>query len=421
MKGQITDERYYWLWLQELIGIGSDKVLDIFKNFSSPKEFYEAEISKIIAADILTDNEILKINKTFNKKFLDILKYCDQNNIRMVTYLSDEYPECLRVTEAPPLLLFVRGESLMNIFPAFGVVGTRKATELGEKSAFSVAAKLSLAGFTIVSGGALGVDKMAHIGAIAAGGKTVVVLGCGIDSNYLKSNKAMRDAAEIKGALVSEFLPKSTAKRYNFPIRNRIISALSSGVAVIEAGEKSGALITANYAAEQGKEVFTVPGSIEKEEYKGNNRLIKDGAIPITDIEDILNVYEGRFGDIINRNIKLTKGITAVLYAELEKRKNKIGYKAVKSSKYKNNKTENNNLSEKMPLKIKTFSANNLKCSDNGKRIMECFCEEIMSADVLSAKSKVLGAEFLTAVTELELKGYIKAVPVGRYKILTDK
>ena len=411
MKAQFSDERFYFVWLSQFLGVGSDKVSVVFEYFKSPKAVYEASDRELLSSGIFSKSEIENKEKIVNKTILEVLKYSDQNNIRIVGYADEEYPECLRRIENPPALLFVRGVDLREIFPTLAIVGSRKPTEQGKKAAFSVAAKLSLSGFTVVSGGALGIDKMAHLGAFAAGGKTVLVLGCGIDSDYLKSNEYIRKAAEQNGAVISEFLPKASATRYSFPIRNRIISALSSGVIVVEAARESGALITATYAMEQGRDVFAVPGDISLEEYEGNNQLIKDGATVITSIEDILSVYEGRFGDILKGSQKLTKGMTSLLYSELEKEKDSARKKKITIKKEPDTiKNENIFVSPKAVI-------NGLSCSVNAKKILLAFDEEVLVSDIISVKSKVDGADFIAAITELELKGYIKAVPVGRYKI----
>lgn len=411
------DSSFYYLWLQEILGVGSNKLRDVLEYFGSAERAYSASYAAFCGSDIFGEGELERKNKTDDKKLLDILRYSGENNIRIITPESNEYPNAFRFIEAPPAVLFARGHRLENDMPHFGVVGTRKPTELGKKAAFSLSARLSLSGFVIVSGGALGIDKMAHLGAMASGGKTVAFLGGGIDCSYLKTNKALRDSIEKSGTLVSEFSPKAPAARYNFPIRNRLISAMSSGVAVIEAGCKSGALITASYAMEQGKEVFAVPGSIGSNEYDGNNQLLRDGAIPLISVDDILTVYSGRFSDKINLNNRLTKEITAVLYSELEEGKKPKAAKSQNSVSKRVKKTDE----KATVIDEKAFSkpeVEEINCSANAKRIIKAFETETEMSDILSARSGINGAEFIAAVTELELKGYIKAVPVGRYRII---
>lgn len=411
------DSSFYYLWLQEILGVGSDKLRDVLEYFGSAEKAYSASYAAFSSSDIFGEGELERKNKTDDKKLLDILSYSGENNIRIITPESYEYPKAFRFIEAPPAVLFARGQKLENDLPHFGVVGTRKPTEFGEKAAFSLSARLSLSGFVIVSGGALGIDKMAHLGALATGGKTVAFLGGGIDCSYLKTNKALRDSIEKSGTLISEFSPKAPAVRYNFPIRNRLISAMSSGVAVIEAGCKSGALITASYAMEQGKEVFAVPGSIGSSEYDGNNQLLRDGAIPLISVDDVLAVYSGRFSDKINLDNRLTKEVTAVLYRELENRKNP---KSTKGPNSASKQVKSTDIKVKV-TREKAFvkpDAESFSCSSNAKKIIKAFEEETEMSDILSARSGVNGAEFIAAVTELELKGHIKAVPVGRYRII---
>lgn len=406
---------FYYLWLQRVIGVGSNKLRDVIEYFGSAKEVFLAGDIALLESDIFSKSEIAESVRISEEEILDVIDYCNKNSIRIITPEDEEYPQSLNYIEAPPTVLFVKGNRLDMSVPHFGIVGSRKASEFGQKAAFSLGARLSLSGFTIVSGGALGIDKMAHLGAIAAQKSTVLVLGSGIDSDYLKSNAKLREKALEKGTLVSEFWPKTDATKFNFPIRNRLISALSSGVAVIEAGCKSGALITASYAMEQGKEIFAVPGSINDKNYEGNNRLIRDGAIPLLTVEDILAVYSGRFEDKITYNNLLTSSVKSVLYKYLEKEKNTTTGNTAKKKKadtceVTDREADNTQAAPVMPKEI--------KASESGLKIYNAFKEETEMSDVLSLRSGVTGAPFIAAVTELELKGYIKAVPVGRYKRL---
>lgn len=407
--------KFYYLWLQRVIGVGSNKLRDVIEYFGSAKEVFLAGDIALLESDIFSKSEIALSVRISEEEILEVIDYCNKNSIRIITPEDDEYPHSLNYIEAPPAVIFAKGRRLDMSVPHFGIVGSRKASEFGQKAAFSLAARLSLSGFTIVSGGALGIDKMAHLGAIAAEKSTVLVLGSGIDSNYLKSNAKLREKALEKGTLISEFWPKAPATKFNFPIRNRLISALSSGVAVIEAGCKSGALITASYAMEQGKEIFAVPGSINDKNYEGNNRLIRDGAIPLLAANDILAVYSGRFEDKITYNNTLTASIKRVLYEHLEKVK--------KLPPCKTNKKKTTDTCEKAdrvfePDEGLSVKPREIKASESALKIYNAFKEETEMSDVLSLRSGVTGAPFIAAVTELELKGYIKAVPVGRYRRL---
>lgn len=206
---------------------------------------------------------------------------------------GSEYPESLRNIAQPPKQIFIRGEILPQDKNAIGIVGTRKCTPYGKKAAYDLAFRLAKLGITIVSGLAFGVDAEAHKGALDAGGRTIAVLGTGVDdkSIYPHTHKSLAEQIMKNGAVISEFEPGTVGYPGNFPQRNRIISALSLGVIVVEAAEKSGSLITANYALEQGKEVFAVPGPIYSQVSAGANKLIQQGAKLITKAEDVLEEF----------------------------------------------------------------------------------------------------------------------------------
>jgi len=199
------------------------------------------------------------------------------------------YPQALREIPSPPPLLFVRGELPMQDNPYVALVGTRKCTPYGRQVAHMLGHDLAARGVVVVSGMALGIDGEAHQGALDASGRTVAVLGCGIDITYPPQHEDLATSIAASGAIVSEFALGTEPSKYSFPQRNRIISGLSLGVVVIDAPPKSGALITAGLAADQGRTVFAVPGDITRPESRGSNLLIRDGAVLIQSAEDILD------------------------------------------------------------------------------------------------------------------------------------
>jgi len=221
--------------------------------------------------------------------------------MRAKTMLFDnkDYPPLLKEILYPPPILFYKGEKLTNFKQAISVVGSRRATNYGKKVTYQLANQLSSLGITIVSGFARGIDTAAHIGAKDEIGKTIAIFGNGLDICYPKENKDLYNELINKGSIVSEFPFGTPPERLNFPRRNRLISGISYGVVIVEAGERSGALITANFALNQGREVFAVPGEIFNENSIGVNRLIQDGAKLVTSVDDILE----EFGLIV-KNIK---------------------------------------------------------------------------------------------------------------------
>lgn len=286
--------------LQSVFGAGSKRsfqiVSELFEKnlLGEPVElicqkinYSEVMYKKIISADYDNAEKIIKT--------------CNQNGIKIVSYFDAEYPELLKNIDSPPIALFVKGVLPdFDLLPSVTVVGPREPSEFGKKAAFSLGFRFARAGMIVVSGGALGCDTAVHKGALAAEGTTVAVLGCGIESNYLSENKPLRDKIVQSGCLVSEYPPPVNATKYSFPVRNRILSGLTLGTVVVEAGEKSGALNTAGHATEQGRDVFVIPGNPTQKEYKGSNKLLRDGAKPLLDAMDVFGEYILKYPDLLN-------------------------------------------------------------------------------------------------------------------------
>lgn len=214
-----------------------------------------------------------------------------EKGIQVITFREKGYPESLRHIHAPPALLYVRGKVSFQEEKRIAIVGSRKCTPYGRKIVQEISRYLAQQGVTVVSGMALGIDTLAHWSCLKAGGSTTAVLGCGLDVPYPRENQGLAKEISEKGMLISEFPPGTSPLPRNFPMRNRIISGLSLGVVVVEAAEKSGALITADCALEQGREVFAVPGNIDSPYSRGCNRLIKEGAVMLESPVDILQEF----------------------------------------------------------------------------------------------------------------------------------
>lgn len=252
----------------------------------SKEELLEITGAKEIHIDKLIDN---RNKEYFNKLVSDINKYASQ----VFTIYDDDYPEGLRYIEDAPPVLFARGLKLNLQGVKIGVVGSRKATAYGKYATEKFVEELARMGVTIVSGMAQGIDALSHRVAMDNSTYTIGVLGTGIDSKFPSSNNSLYERIYENGTVLSEFPIGAAAMPYNFPKRNRIISGLSQGVIVVEAKDKSGSLITARLAAEQGKEVFAVPGNINSIYSVGTNKLIRDGAIPLIEIDDVIdNIFE---------------------------------------------------------------------------------------------------------------------------------
>ncbi len=256
--------------------------------FGSAEAAWRASIQELKAAklDRRTLENLLQARREF-----DVAAEWDRvlaAGVRVITLADDDYPANLRQTDAPPPLLYVRGTLHPNDLWAVGIVGTRRASVYGREVARTLATDLAQAGVTVVSGLALGIDTVAHRAALDAGGRTLAVLGSGVDQIYPPDNRGLAHAIMEQGALISEYPLNVRPEAGNFPPRNRIISGLSKGVVIVEAGQRSGALITARFAAEQGRDVFAVPGSILHPGSAGCNALIQQGATPLLSSQDIL-------------------------------------------------------------------------------------------------------------------------------------
>ena len=284
----MTDIKY-WIWFSSLVKINTRKRYDLLEYYKDPAFIWNSSEEELRKLPIIDNADVgYIINKQLRNdthKHYDVLVAADVNIITMHDGL---YPEELKNIYDPPTVLYVRG-SLMRGEARVAVVGSRRATPYGLETAEKLSAGLSGNGVTIISGMARGIDSKAHNGALAVDGRTIAILGCGLDVVYPSENKELMKRICKNGAVVSEYLPGTPPIAFNFPVRNRIISGMSLGVVVIEANDKSGSLITANYALEQGKEVFAVPGNIDSENSTGTNKLIRDGAKIVLELGDILD------------------------------------------------------------------------------------------------------------------------------------
>ncbi|NQZ06504.1 MAG: DNA-protecting protein DprA [Algicola sp.] len=236
----------------------------------------------------LKEPQIKAITQPNQSQIERMEQWASEANQHIICYDDPRYPDALKHIASPPMLLFVRGDFDVLNTPGLAIVGSRNLTITGQDNAFNFAKKLAEMGITVTSGLAIGVDGFSHRGALEGRGKTIAVLGTGLNQIYPKRHRALAQQVSENGALVSEFLPDQTARPENFPRRNRIISGLSQGTLVIEAAIKSGSLITAKYAMEQDREVFAIPGSIHSPMSKGCHWLIKQGAKLVEDINDIV-------------------------------------------------------------------------------------------------------------------------------------
>ena len=278
----------YWIWLTRL-NVSNATLHQLLNTYEEPKNIFRLSEQELKKCNIPNEEigEILNIEK--RKKLDKYEKYLTKNNIELISIKNKNYPKKLRNIYDAPISLFLKGDKNILNKKSIAIVGVRNCTPYGIKVAKEFAYRLAKNNINVVSGLALGIDTCVHMGAIAAKGYTTAVLGSGLDNIYPKENfELYNKILESNGCVISEYVIGTKPLGCNFPKRNRIISGLVDAVIVVEAREKSGALITADLALEQGKDVYAVPGNIYSYLSKGTNNLIKQGAIPITEIEDIL-------------------------------------------------------------------------------------------------------------------------------------
>lgn len=376
-------DKLYWIWLSAALGAGANAA-GLLSFFGDAETVYRSGKDWRLSG-ALTRKQEERLNAVSPSKAESIIAACEKNGWQCVTYEDEDYPPLLRQIGNPPLVLYVQGSisGIANRF-CFGIVGTREPATGSIKIARAISSDLSAGGAVIVSGGALGIDSAAHEGALDVGGTTVAVLGCGLGTRYLTANEELRHRITANGALVSEFPPFTPASRTSFPIRNRIISGMSRGILVVEAGEKSGSIITAEFAGEQGRDVFAVPGNAYNAAYVGANRLLRDGASMVLSADDIFEFYMPFYSDMLMKPEKKPE----ITVSE------NGGKKAVKVRKKPDS-----------------------SLSEDEKAVYAAFESEPMYPSFIAAKSGLSINRVMSALSSLEIEDYITALGGGRYEL----
>lgn len=259
----------YWIWLSK---INRNDKIELLEKYKTPENIWQESKKKLNI-------------EHFQKHY----EYMQKNNIKMITFQDEKYPLRLKKISNPPVVLYIKGDITILQSRALAMIGCRLCTEYGKTVAKHISYDLAKNNVTVISGLARGIDAYSHMGAIAGKGKTIAVVGNGLDIVYPYENKVLAEKIiETGGAIISEYIVGTRPEKKNFPERNRIISGLSEGIIVVEAREHSGTFITVDYALEQGKEVYAVPGNITSSNSEGTNELIKEGAKLITNVQDIL-------------------------------------------------------------------------------------------------------------------------------------
>ncbi|MCM1545308.1 MAG: DNA-processing protein DprA [Ruminococcus sp.] len=412
----------YWLWLQKSVGFHAN-IRELVRYFGSAEHIYNANENELRTSGLfgydsfeINPRKILDMQKKSLSYAESMLRQCDERRINIVTPEDESYPNALKRIMDFPAVLYVRGDmSCINQNLVLGVIGTRHPSAYGEQACEKIVRGLAKESTVIVSGGALGIDSISHRCTIESDGKTILVMGCGHDTDYLRENDELRMLVEQNGAVITEYPPLTKASLFSFPKRNRIISGLSKGIVVIEAGEKSGTLNTAKHAENQGRDIFAVPGDIESEAYSGSNKLISDGAKAVFSASDILETYnyESTAINEIHKKQPLTpfELVNEFAYGKPNLKKNS---KTKPSESLKREDSRENSKEE--AKKISNFDTESV--SNNAKLVYNLLLGGLKSLDEITRMSGLPVRKVLTALTELEIAGAAQQQSGNQYVLV---
>ena len=286
------EEKQYWIWLTTICKIGNKKIKKLLIQYKTPKRIYDATFSELMQVDGIDTKIANIIINSRKKEIIDQVEYIENNNIEIIPINSRYYPLLLRNIYDSPICLYIKGNKKILNNIGIGIIGSRMCTIEGARTAKKIAYDLAKNEINIISGLARGIDVSAHIGAIYAKKPTIAILGSGLDSIYPSEHKKVVDKIlEYDGTVISEYPIFTKPEKHNFIARNRIISGISNGILVVEAKNKSGTSLTVDFALEQGRDIFAIPGSIYSENSGGTNNLIKNGAKLVDSYMDILEEY----------------------------------------------------------------------------------------------------------------------------------
>ena len=406
--------RTYWLWLALHPELTEQEKCTLAQCCPDPEDLFFPEREGIWPEEL--ERLVAKARSSRDLKQAEqVIARCAREGVEILTLGDNAYPARLKHIQDPPLVLYCKGILPdLDSVPTIGVVGTRDASAYGMNSARQLGYQIARCGGAVVSGLALGIDGAAMDGALQAGGTVVGVLGCGPERVYPRANRSLFDAVVESGCILSEYPPGTPPNKWHFPRRNRIISGISCGVLVVEAPEKSGSLITARLAAEQGRDVFVVPGNVDLQSFAGSYRLLREGAAPVNCGWDILCEYESRFPGKVCRDTS----------QQMPKRANLV----LSETRKKPEKTEEKPTSQETARK---------KVIDKGDQRPYIDLNEILprltqdegvlvtalqsgprQADDVIAETGLTTGKFLAAMTMLEIKGIVKRLPGKRIELI---
>lgn len=375
-----------WLWIKESLNFNNKKTLQLIDTLGGVEEVYQAE--DFAGCPFLTPEETKMLMKKDLRSAWEVYGECNENCIGIFTLDDRLYPQSLREIDNPPSPLFYKGHLISALEkPSITIAGTRKNNGYGEKMTKEITTALSLCGFTIVCGVADGIDSIAYEAALQADGRIILVLPFGLLSNSGWKTRHFNDVL-TRGALVSENYPRKASHRFSYHERNRILSGISDATLIPQAPEKSGAIMTANYAIEQNKDLYAVMANSGMEESAGSNQLIKDGCYPVTDFNDILQHFLPQYEEELN-HVSCKQEKVLSLQEELQMEK------------------------------LDEFKKKHLKkLNDDEQKIFKIMDLEEKSADTIIEQAGLPISETLQILTTLEYKRLIVSCPGGKFKVI---
>lgn len=414
----------YWIWLSQRPRIGAKGQRELLGRFGTPAELYEADAEALARAGLSPSLQRSLLDKNLAPARA-VLERCRQSGVRALCLAEADYPARLRLQEDAPILLYCKGRLPAEGRPVIALVGAREADDAGQRLAFRLGAEIGACGGMVCTGMAKGIDARSAQGALEAGAPVIGVLGCGPDLVYPRENAALFARVAEQGCLISEYPPGTSPNARHFPVRNRLISALSDGVAVVRAAEHSGSLITARWALEQGREVYAVPGDPADPLSRGCNALLREGAIAAESGWDLLRRYEFRYPGVVRRQdveSQIKDQTTLPCLKGTTVRGTVAGFNAGAAAALTQPATmqQGTALQGGGGIAPMTGPSRGVDCSALSpiqRQIVEALTEGPMQLDALIDKTGLPAAQVLPQLTLLQIKHTITQRPGKRYEL----
>lgn len=406
----------YWIWYATLPDLKDGEKAALLQHFRDPEDIYFASAETLAEIEDLTEEGIKALQQRDMTQAEQILRDCENGRIKVITYADRFYPESLRSIADPPMVLYCKGKLPdFQRAPLIGVVGTRKASLYGLSSAKRLGFQIARCGGVVVSGGADGIDTMALEGALSGGGIVVAVFAGGVDTVYPTSNRKLFESIQHHGCLISDYPPGTPPLKWHFPIRNRIISGMSRGVLVVEAPKKSGALITAHHALDQGRDVFVVTGNIGVDSCAGSNDLLRSGAIYAESGWDVVGEYASEYPDTVHQDKMPVQEV--LRQEELEKPLEKVAEKTTLPRKIKNSihKKDKKVIDNEAKPTYSDIHDKLDSLTPEERQVFQTLSGECLVDDLI-AQSGLSSGVVLACLTLLEVKGLIQRLPGRRVR-----